>query len=140
MLIKLLTTVISLSLWIFALSNTPYASGLTLLKLPENHPDAAKTSSNDNSVNSSGTSSTNDSSILSPSQLNNPNKKSMVAQSLRATFNYYGGPVIPNVEVFVIFYGSNVRFQNEMIDYYKFLPDSVHMDWCMDLLSSSCFF
>ncbi|KAJ3411992.1 hypothetical protein HDV05_001421 [Chytridiales sp. JEL 0842] len=48
----------------------------------------------------------------------------------KATFMWYGGPILEKPEVTVIYYGANVRFQNEMTDYYKFLVDSPHMDWC----------
>ncbi|KAJ3411991.1 hypothetical protein HDV05_001420 [Chytridiales sp. JEL 0842] len=48
----------------------------------------------------------------------------------KATFTWWGGPIIEKPEVTVIYYGANVRFQNEMTDYYKFIVDSPHMDWC----------
>ncbi|KAI8903211.1 hypothetical protein EDD86DRAFT_278896 [Gorgonomyces haynaldii] len=42
---------------------------------------------------------------------------------------YYGGPVIPNVEVHPIFYGSNVNYASQITGFYQGVVDSVHMDW-----------
>ncbi|KAI8908407.1 hypothetical protein EDD86DRAFT_207598 [Gorgonomyces haynaldii] len=42
---------------------------------------------------------------------------------------YFGGPVIPNVEVHPIFYGSGVQFQDKISGFYAGVVDSAHMDW-----------
>ena len=44
-----------------------------------------------------------------------------------AYFNYYGGPVISNVQIIPIFYGQ-VQYQYEIIDFYQTMVDSPMMD------------
>ncbi|KAJ3412609.1 hypothetical protein HDV05_000477 [Chytridiales sp. JEL 0842] len=75
------------------------------------------------SVNLNNTSSPNGTAPITPGTINTSKAP------LSATFNYYGGPVISNVEVFVIFYGPTTRWQSQVMDYYRFITDSVHMDF-----------
>jgi hypothetical protein len=118
-----------LSITVLSSLLTPPTSALTLLRLPDNHPQSNDTTTT-NPSSPSPTTTPGPNPQLTSSLLNRPPSKLVFGTSLQATFKYYGGPIIPNVEVFPIFYGANVRFQSESIEYYKFLPNSTHMDWC----------
>jgi hypothetical protein len=41
----------------------------------------------------------------------------------------YGGPVIPNVKVYAVFWGPNVAFQEELGSFYAAIPNSTYFDW-----------
>ncbi|KAJ3223097.1 hypothetical protein HDU78_011413, partial [Chytriomyces hyalinus] len=42
---------------------------------------------------------------------------------------YYGGAMLETIEVFPIFYGANVAYKNELMQYYKAITDSPYLDW-----------
>jgi hypothetical protein len=41
---------------------------------------------------------------------------------------YYGGPIIPNVKVYAVYWGSTVAFQSHLNDFYTQIPNSSYMD------------
>ncbi|KAJ3386289.1 hypothetical protein HDU84_001632 [Entophlyctis sp. JEL0112] len=45
-----------------------------------------------------------------------------------AAYTYYGGPVISNVEITVIFHGAATNYQLELEKYYQFLVNSSYID------------
>ncbi|KAI8908408.1 hypothetical protein EDD86DRAFT_207599 [Gorgonomyces haynaldii] len=50
---------------------------------------------------------------------------------------YYGGPVISNVEVHPIFYGSSVNYASQITGFYAGVVDSTHMDWLSEYNTGS---
>ncbi|KAJ3347154.1 hypothetical protein HDU83_002360 [Entophlyctis luteolus] len=50
------------------------------------------------------------------------------ANSSAVSLEYYGGPVISNVQVTPIFYGENADFKTEIVNYYSFLVTSSWMN------------
>ncbi|KAI8914246.1 hypothetical protein EDD86DRAFT_273340 [Gorgonomyces haynaldii] len=52
------------------------------------------------------------------------------ASNIRLVYN--GGPVISHVEVKPLFFGTNVAFQNDIIQFYSTIVDSPYMDWLVE--------
>ncbi|KAI8903219.1 hypothetical protein EDD86DRAFT_261814 [Gorgonomyces haynaldii] len=50
---------------------------------------------------------------------------------------YYGGPVISNVEVHPIFYGSNVQYKSDIVGFYDGVTDSTYFDWLSEYNTNS---
>jgi hypothetical protein len=46
-----------------------------------------------------------------------------------AKLNYYGGPVLQNVEVVTVFWNNKVAFQNEINTFYTDITNSPYFDW-----------
>ncbi|KAJ3020541.1 UNVERIFIED_CONTAM: hypothetical protein HDU68_010120 [Siphonaria sp. JEL0065] len=49
--------------------------------------------------------------------------------TLAASVPYHGGPVVSNIEITTIFYGSGARFQSQINQYYTAITNSPYMDW-----------
>ncbi|KAJ1564377.1 hypothetical protein HK405_015041, partial [Cladochytrium tenue] len=47
--------------------------------------------------------------------------------AVTANLKNYGGPTVPNVEVFPIFYGAAL-YKNELLDFYKAVVNASYMD------------
>jgi hypothetical protein len=52
-----------------------------------------------------------------------------VAALSSAKLNYFGGPVLSNVNVYAIYWGANVRNQAHINAFYPAVLDSAYMDW-----------
>jgi hypothetical protein len=62
----------------------------------------------------------------------NANKALLVKHALSGTtphLNYYGGPVLGAVKVWTVFWGSGVKYQSELNDFYGKVTDSPYFDW-----------
>lgn len=56
-------------------------------------------------------------------------------QGASAAFGYYGGKVLPNVEVTTIFYGSSTPYQKEMNAFYQHVSNSTFLDFMNEFSS-----
>jgi hypothetical protein len=46
-----------------------------------------------------------------------------------AHLNYFGGPVLANVKVYAVYWGSNVQFQDHINAFYPAITSSAYFDW-----------
>jgi hypothetical protein len=46
-----------------------------------------------------------------------------------AHLKYFGGPVIANAKIYVVYWGSQVRFQDQINAFYPAITDSAYFDW-----------
>ncbi|KAJ3024892.1 UNVERIFIED_CONTAM: hypothetical protein HDU68_007676 [Siphonaria sp. JEL0065] len=49
--------------------------------------------------------------------------------TLATSVPYHGGPVVSNIEITTIFYGSGARFQSQINQYYTAIANSPYIDW-----------
>src|SRR5687767_10043572 len=58
-----------------------------------------------------------------------PGTPSPAQGGLSPKLAYYGGPVIANVRVITLFWGSHTRFQGELDQFYADITQSPHLAW-----------
>ena len=69
-----------------------------------------------------------------------PSAQSVQAASTTAHLKYYGGPVIQNVKVVPIWYGSNVAYAtgtSNLQNFYRGITNSAYMDWLSEYKTTS---
>ena len=54
-----------------------------------------------------------------------------------AHLNYYGGPVISAVNVWVVYWGSNVAYQGQYEGFYAAVTNSAYFDWLSEYNTST---
>ncbi len=54
-----------------------------------------------------------------------------------AHLTYYGGPVIPNVKVYTVFWNANVASQTQLNSFYSTVTQSPYMDWLTEYNTSN---
>jgi hypothetical protein len=55
--------------------------------------------------------------------------KSAVAPAAATRLKYYGGPVLPNVKIFAVYWGASTAFQTHLNDFYGSITSSAYFDW-----------
>lgn len=58
-----------------------------------------------------------------------PGEEGALTVPPNAHLNYYGGPVISNVRVVTVFWGSRVNFQSQLNSFYGAVTNSTYFDW-----------
>jgi hypothetical protein len=70
-----------------------------------------------------------DTSALTTPSSRQPTVNVPFAKPSQAHVEYYGGPVISNVEVHTIFWNGKVEFQRDLDSFYGAVSDSTYFDW-----------